>query len=133
MLPNILQYPVCLAGLLRAGFTAVNVNPLYTARELKHQLNDSGATAIVIVENFCGTLQKVIGDSAIKTVITTQIGDFLGAPKAQIMNFVIRNIKKMIPPWKSDATKLAPPTNAPSTSGLIINASALPGLTLPPY
>ncbi len=104
MMPNILQYPVCLSGLLRAGFTAVNVNPLYTARELKHQLNDSGATAIVIVENFCATLQKVIGDTAIKTVVTTQIGDFLGAPKAQIMNFVIRNIKKMIPPLKIEGT-----------------------------
>lgn len=99
-----MQYPVCLSGLLRAGFTAVNVNPLYTARELKHQLNDSGATAIVIVENFCSTLQKVIEDTAIKTVVTTQIGDFLGAPKAQIMNFVLRNIKKMVPPWKIDGT-----------------------------
>lgn len=104
MMPNIIQYPVCLFGLLRAGMAAVNVNPLYTARELKHQLNDSGATTIVIVENFCATLQKVIEETGIKTVVTTQIGDLLGTPKAQITNFVIRYVKRMVPHWNISGT-----------------------------
>ena len=82
MLPNLLQYPVALFGALRAGMTVVNVNPMYTARELEHQLNDSGATAIVVLENFAHTLQEVLAKTPIKTVITTQIGDLFPQPKA---------------------------------------------------
>src|SRR5512138_1324596 len=82
MMPNLLQYPVALFGALRAGFTVVNVNPQYTARELRHQLRDSGAQAIVVLENFAHTLQEVLPDTALKTVITTRIGDMLGLPKS---------------------------------------------------
>src|SRR5512139_1147249 len=93
MSPNLLQYPVALFGILRAGMTVVNVNPLYTPRELQHQLKDSGAKAIVIVENFAGVLQQVLGSTSVKHVITTQIGDLLPAPKRWIVNFVIRRVK----------------------------------------
>src|SRR5258706_3246127 len=87
MMPNLLQYPVALFGILRAGFTVVNCNPLYTPRELEHQLKDSGAEAIVILENFAHTLQAVIAQTAVKKVVTTQIGDMLGFPKSLITNF----------------------------------------------
>jgi long-chain acyl-CoA synthetase len=97
MLPNILQYPVALAGALRAGMVVVNVNPLYTARELKHQLVDSGADTIVILENFAHVLEKVIGDTAVERVIVTGLGDLLGMPKSLIVNFVVRRIKKLVP------------------------------------
>ena len=99
MMPNLLQYPVALCAALRAGLVVVNVNPMYTPRELKHQLNDSGAKAIVILENFAHTLAKVIGETSVETVVTTQIGDMLPVPKRQIVNFVVRNVKKMIPDW----------------------------------
>ncbi len=99
MSPNLLQYPVALFGALRAGCTVVNCNPLYTPRELEHQLKDSGATAIVILENFAKTLQGVIAQTAIKTVVTTQIGDMLGFPKSAITNFVVKRVKKMVPEW----------------------------------
>lgn len=99
MMPNLLQYPVALCAALRAGLVVVNVNPMYTPRELKHQLNDSGAKAIVILENFAHTLAKVIGETSVETVVTTQIGDMLSVPKRQIVNFVVRNVKKMIPDW----------------------------------
>lgn len=99
MMPNILQYPVALFGVLRAGLIAVNVNPLYTPRELAHQLNDSGATAIVILENFAHTLQEVIAQTAVKTVITTQIGDLYPFPKRLLVNIVVKWIKKMVPAW----------------------------------
>lgn len=99
MLPNLLQYPVVLFGILRAGLTVVNVNPLYTARELEVQLKDSGAKAIVILENFAGTLQKVLPNTALKHVISTQVGDLLPAPKRWLVNFVIKRIKKMVPSW----------------------------------
>ncbi|MDD4973947.1 MAG: AMP-binding protein [Bacteriovorax sp.] len=99
MLPNILQYPVVLFGILRAGMVAVNVNPLYTSRELEHQMKDSGAVAIVIFENACHTLQSVLPHTEIKYVITTSIGDMLGFPKSLIVNFVIKKVKKMIPAW----------------------------------
>ncbi|MEZ0371951.1 MAG: AMP-binding protein, partial [Candidatus Sericytochromatia bacterium] len=82
MSPNILQYPICLYGMLRAGLTVVNINPLYTARELKHQLIDSEAVAIVIVENFAHTLQEVLAETPVKHVITTGIGDLLKFPKS---------------------------------------------------
>jgi len=97
MMPNLLQYPIALFGILRAGLVVVNVNPMYTNRELKHQLNDSGAKAIVIVENFAHTLAEVIQETPVETVITTQIGDLLPVPKRWLVNFVIKNVKKMVP------------------------------------
>jgi long-chain acyl-CoA synthetase len=99
MMPNLLQYPVALFGALRAGFTIVNCNPLYTPRELEHQLKDSGAVAIVILENFAKTLQAVVAQTQVRTVITTQIGDLLGFPKSLITNFVVKRVKKMVPAW----------------------------------
>ncbi len=99
MMPNLLQYPVALFGALRAGLVVVNVNPLYTARELEHQLRDSGATAIVILENFADKLAEVIGDTEVKTVVTTQVGDLAGFPKSALVNFVVKRVKKMVPPF----------------------------------
>lgn len=100
MMPNLLQYPVALFGTLRAGCVVVNCNPLYTPRELEHQLKDSGATTIVIVENFAHTLEQVIQHTAIKHVLVTPLGEMLGALKGTIVNFVIRHVKKMVPAWK---------------------------------
>ena len=97
MLPNLLQYPVVLIGLFRAGLVAVNVNPLYTARELRHQLMDSGAKCIIILENFADTLEEVIGDTKIEHVVTTQVGDLLNWPKSVITNFVLKRIRKSVP------------------------------------
>ncbi len=97
MMPNTLQYPIVLFGALRAGMTIVNTNPLYTPREMKHQFNDSGAKAIVVMENFAANLQEIIGETQIKTVIMTSIGELLGTLKGAITNFVVRNIKKMVP------------------------------------
>ncbi len=102
MSPNLLQYPVVLFGILRAGMTVVNVNPLYTPRELEHQLKNSGARAIVIVENFAQSLQQVLGNTAVEHVITTQIGDLLPIPKRWLVNFVIKHVKKMVPAWRID-------------------------------
>jgi long-chain acyl-CoA synthetase len=99
MMPNVLQYPIAAFAVLRAGYTVVNVNPLYTPRELEHQLKDSGATAIVILDNFCTTLQQVLKDAPIKTVVTTGLGDMLGFPKGTIVNFVVKHVKKMVPAW----------------------------------
>ena len=99
MMPNVLQYPVVIFGILRAGYTVVNVNPLYTPRELEHQLHDSGAKAIVIVENFATTLEQVISKTHIKQVITTQVGDFLGFPKSLLVNYVVKHKKKAVPAW----------------------------------
>ena len=99
MMPNILQYPVALFGILRAGLIVVNVNPLYTPRELEHQLKDSGATAIVILENFAHTLQEVLDRTPVKTVITTQLGDLFPFPKRPLVNFVVKRVKKMVPVW----------------------------------
>lgn len=99
MMPNILQYPVALFGVLRAGLVAVNVNPLYTDRELEHQLNDAGAKTIIIFTNSCHVLQKIVDKTPIENIITTNIGDLLGFPKSLIVNFVIKNIKKMVPAW----------------------------------
>jgi len=96
-MPNCLQYPVVLFGAIRAGLTIVNTNPLYTPREMKHQFSDSGAKAIVIVENFASNLEKVLQDSNIQHVITTQLGDLLGFPKKQIVNFMVKKVKKMVP------------------------------------
>lgn len=97
MMPNLLQYPVAMLGVLRAGLTVVNVNPLYTARELKHQLNDSEAKCIIIVENFAATLADVIADTKIESVLTTQLGDMLPAPKKWLVNFVVKHVKKLVP------------------------------------
>ncbi len=102
MAPNLLQYPVALFGILRAGMTVVNVNPLYTPRELEHQLKDSGATAIVIIENFASVLQQVIANTPVTHVITTQPGDLLSAPKRWLVNFVVKRVKKMVPAWRID-------------------------------
>ena len=102
MMPNLLQYPIAIFGILRAGLIVVNVNPLYTPRELEHQLKDSGAKAIIIVENFATTLQQVIKATPVEHVISTQIGDMLPIPKRWIVNFVIKNVKKMVPDWRID-------------------------------
>jgi long-chain acyl-CoA synthetase len=100
MMPNVLQYPVAISAVLRAGFIAVNVNPLYTARELEHQLKDSGASAIIILENFATTLDKVIASTPIKHVVVASMGDLLGFPKGAIVNLVVRRVKKMVPAYK---------------------------------
>lgn len=97
MMPNLLQYPIAIAGLIRAGCIIVNINPLYTARELEHQLKDSGAEAIIVLENFAVTLEKVINNTNIKHVIVSTIGDMLGPIKGQLINFVARKIKKIVP------------------------------------
>ena len=99
MMPNLLQYPVCVYGALRAGYTVVNCNPLYTPRELEHQLKDSGAEVIVIVENFAHVLQEVLHNTPVKHVIVTGLGDMLGFPKSMIVNFVVKHVKKMVPAW----------------------------------
>ena len=99
MMPNMLQYPVTTAGILRAGMTVVNVNPLYTPRELEHQLNNSGAEAIVILENFATTLEKVLKNTRVKHVILANMGDMLGFPKGAIVNLVVRKVKKMVPAY----------------------------------
>jgi len=100
MLPNVLQYPVALFGIFRAGLVAVNVNPLYTARELKHQLKDSGACAIVILDNFASVLEEVIAETDVKHVVTTQVGDFLSFPKSAIVNVVLKYVKRAVPAYK---------------------------------
>jgi long-chain acyl-CoA synthetase len=99
MMPNVIQYAVAVAAVLRAGLTVTNINPLYTPRELQHQLKDSGAKAIIIVENFAKTLEKVRKNTDVKTVVVTAIGDMLPAPKRLLVNFVIRKIKKMVPDY----------------------------------
>ena len=99
MMPNVLQYPVALAAVLRAGLIAVNVNPLYTARELGHQLKDSGAEAVVVLENFAHTLEQAIAGTAVKHVVVGSMGDLLGFPKGLIVNFVVRTVRKMVPAW----------------------------------
>ena len=100
MLPNIPQYPVAVAAVLRAGYVVVNVNPLYTPRELEHQLKDSGAKAILIVENFAHVLQQVMSAVPTKKVILTALGDMLGFPKSLIVNYVVRKVKKMVPAYE---------------------------------
>ncbi len=104
MLPNLLQYPVALFGALRAGLTVVNVNPMYTARELEHQLKDSGATTIVVLENFAHTLQEIVPGTQLKTVITTQVGDLFPAPKSLLTNLAVKYVKRMVPPWRIEHT-----------------------------
>ncbi|WP_192249808.1 long-chain fatty acid--CoA ligase [Mesorhizobium caraganae] len=99
MMPNVLQYPVAMMAVLRAGYVVVNINPLYTPRELEHQLKDSGAQAIVILENFASTLQAVIARTDVKHVVVAAMGDMLGGLKGTIVNLVVRRVKKMVPAW----------------------------------
>jgi long-chain acyl-CoA synthetase len=103
MLPNVLQYPIAMFGALRAGLTVVNTNPLYTARELEHQLTDSGAAAILVLENFAHVVQEVLPKTKIRTVLVTAVGDLLGAPKSWIVNAIVRRVRKQVPPWRIDA------------------------------
>ena len=100
MLPNLLQYPVALFGALRAGMVVVNVNPLYTARELQHQLADSGAVAIVVLENFAHTVQEVIATTAVRHIITTQVGDLFPPLRRWLVNFAIKRVRRMVPRWQ---------------------------------
>lgn len=104
MMPNCLQYPIALFGALKAGLVVVNTNPLYTPREMEHQFNDAECKAIVIMENFAANLEKIIGKTGIKHIITTQLGDLLGFPKRNIVNFVVKNIKKMVPSFSLKGT-----------------------------
>lgn len=97
MMPNLLQYPIAVFGILRAGLVVTNTNPLYTPRELKHQLNDSNAKAIIVIENYADTLEKIVKETNVEQVITTQIGDMLGGIKGSFMNFMIKKVKKMVP------------------------------------
>lgn len=100
MMPNLLQYPIALIGILKAGLILVNTNPLYTPREMHHQFTSSGVKAVVIAENFAANLQKIIGETSIKTVITTSVGEMLGFPKKYVVNFVVRNLKAGVPKFE---------------------------------
>ncbi|NZA25720.1 long-chain fatty acid--CoA ligase [Luteimonas sp. SJ-92] len=104
MMPNCLQYPIATFGILRAGLTVVNVNPMYTVRELKHQLVDSGASVILVLDNFGDTVQKSLADTPIRQVVTTGLGDMLGFPKGAIVNFVLKYVKKMVPDYSIQGT-----------------------------
>jgi long-chain acyl-CoA synthetase len=99
MMPNVLQYPISIFGALRAGYVVVNVNPLYTPRELEHQLKDAGAEVIVILENFAVTLEQVLDRTPVKHIVIARLGDMLGFPKGAVVNFVVKYVKKMIPAW----------------------------------
>ena len=99
MMPNLLQYPVCIFAILRAGYVVVNVNPLYTPRELEHQLKDSGAEVIVILENFAVTLEQVLTRTPVKHIVVARLGDLLGFPKGAVVNFVVKYVKKLVPAW----------------------------------
>ena len=126
MMPNILQYPVALFGAMRAGMVIVNTNPMYTGRELRHQLKDSGARAIVVVENFASVVAKVRGDVPLELVITTRIGDLIGFPKGTLMNFALKYVKKAIPDFNL-------PESVPLTEALAAGAKLpleSPGLQL---
>jgi len=99
MMPNLLQYPVALFGAFRAGLIVVNTNPLYTERELRHQLQDAGVKAIVIMDSFAHVLEKVLPDTSLNTIIQTGAGDLLGGLKGWLVNFVVRHVKKMVPAY----------------------------------
>ncbi|WP_163122107.1 AMP-binding protein [Acinetobacter portensis] len=99
MMPNVLQYPIVALGVFRAGLVLVNVNPLYTARELKHQLNDSGSEALIIIENFAAVYQAILGETPVKHVVVASVGDLLGTLKGTIVNFVLRSVRKQVPAW----------------------------------
>jgi long-chain acyl-CoA synthetase len=100
MMPNLLQYPICMLGALRAGYTVVNCNPLYTPRELEHQLADSGAETIVILENFAHTLERVLAQTAIKHIVIARLGDLLGLVKGSVVNVVAKYVKRLVPAWR---------------------------------
>ncbi len=104
MMPNCLQYPIAIFGVLRAGLTVVNVNPMYTPRELRHQLNDSGASVLVVVDNFGKTVQESLPGTPVKQVVTTALGDLVGFPKGAIINFVLKYVKKMVPDYDIPGT-----------------------------
>ena len=99
MMPNVLQYPVAIAGILRAGYTVVNVNPLYTPRELEHQLNDAGCEAIIVLENFAATLQQVLARTRVRHIVVASMGEMLGGLKGVVVNFVVRSVKKLVPDY----------------------------------
>jgi long-chain acyl-CoA synthetase len=99
MMPNVLQYPIAIAAVLRAGYTVVNVNPLYTPRELEHQIKDSGSEAIIVLENFAHTVQQVMGKTPLRHVVVASMGEMLGGAKGMLVNFVVRNVKKMVPEY----------------------------------
>jgi long-chain acyl-CoA synthetase len=121
MMPNVLQYPVAIAAVLRAGYVVVNVNPLYTPRELEHQLKDSGAKAIVILENFATTLEQVISKTDVKHVVVAAMGDMMGFAKGSLVNFVVRHVKKMVPAFQLPNSVLAI-----SFNGALAEGSRLP-------
>src|SRR4051812_7848829 len=100
MMPNVPQYPVAVAAILRAGFVVVNVNPLYTPRELEHQLKDSGSKAIVIIENFANTLQQCLKATPVRHIVLCAMGDMLGTLKGALVNYVVRKVKKMVPAYE---------------------------------
>jgi long-chain acyl-CoA synthetase len=106
MMPNVLQYPIAVAGILRAGYTVVNVNPLYTARELEHQLADSGAEVIFVLENFASTVQQVLPKTKVRQVVIASMGDMHGGVKGMLLNFAVRHIKKMVPAFDSGCAEL---------------------------
>ena len=123
MMPNVLQYPIAVAGILRAGYTLVNVNPLYTARELEHQLKDSGAKVIVILENFAATLEKCVAATPIKHIVLCAMGDQLGLLKGTLVNYVVRNVKKMVPDYKLPQAVRFNAAIAKGTSGTLKKAT----------
>ena len=114
MMPTVLQYPVATCAILRAGFTVVNTNPLYTAHELETQLEDAGAEAIIVLENFAHSLQQAIGKTSIKHVVVASVGDLLGMIKGTIVNLVVRRVKKMVPAYSLPG---ATPFNAVLAAG----------------
>ncbi|MBV5299277.1 MAG: long-chain-fatty-acid--CoA ligase [Rhodoferax sp.] len=126
MMPNVLQYPIAVAGILRAGYTLVNVNPLYTARELEHQLKDSGAKAIVILENFAATLEKCMTATPVKHVVLCAMGDRLGLLKGALVNYVVRNVKKMVPDFKLPEAVRFNAAIAKASSGTLKKFTARP-------
>jgi long-chain acyl-CoA synthetase len=120
MMPNVPQYPVVVAAILRAGLVVVNVNPLYTARELEHQLNDSGALAIIIIENFATTLEQCINNTRIRHVVLAAMGDMLGLIKGGIVNHVVRNVKKLVPTFNLPGAVRFNEAIAKGTSGILV-------------
>ncbi|HLZ99118.1 MAG TPA: AMP-binding protein [Steroidobacteraceae bacterium] len=123
MMPNILQYPIAVFGVLRAGMVVVNTNPLYTARELEHQLNDSAAKCIIILENFAHVLQQVLPRTALKKVLVTGVGDLLGIPRGLVVNLVLRYVRKQIPAWSMPGTQTF---KSALSSGLGLKLDPLP-------
>ena len=106
MMPNVPQYPVAVAAILRAGYVVVNVNPLYTARELEHQLTDSGCRAIVMLENFAATLEQCLANTSVEHIVLCAMGDQLGLLKGALVNHVVRSVKKMVPTFKENCAFL---------------------------